>query len=505
MAIPKCGKVTILSLVAAVTVLIVVVYRSLELTPHSYSTTQVSKDTSNKVLQMSTLKHIRGDNMIAQYLPKHIVHLPTITIEPPVKTNVHSKVDLHKHPGQKSNQVQQAHTERVQPSDTRSKVSPMKESNLQPPHQTKSSKQDRAVSPTKSNLPHGQTTSDKQVHAERTQPPGRRINETSNVNTHKLTGQEVTRQTQTGSDAMSIAQSIPRIHPLSFYGKDLCLLYDRKPEYYKDKKLYQHPNVVHYIKLSKSERAIHTDLILLDYVSILSIDKYYKPDKVVIHCNRQPTGKYWEMAQSLSTKIEIRHADRPVAVGRFKKKPIAITHEADILKSSIVYDEGGLVIDFDIVILNGEVVRKQQSISECVIGLERECTFVNAGFLSCVPRTKYIQAWRDSYQNDYHNTWGGYLYNCGELTARTLRECPSCYNMYVDPEVDMNPDAGAPGGPGPGRDPWKEKNGVQWQNKSVAHLLLSHLNLPKDDKILSIKDCSYKEIVRFILGDDFTV
>ena len=501
---PKCGKVTILSAVVAA-VIVLVLYRSAKLTPRSYLTAQTS--IKDKVLQMTTLKRTSGD----------IINVVTTPPPPVIRTNVHSKVDLqHEQPlGRKNNKQahseraqllesgtnnKQAHSERAQLPDSGTNNKQAHSERAQPPDTRTNAS---STEPNLQQLPGHENN--KQAHTVRTQSPYTRTNASTNVNIHTPPDQELNMQAHTGSDAMSIARSIPRIHPLSFYGKDLCLLYDRKPEYYRDKKLYEHPNIVHYIKLSQSERAIHTDLLLLDYVSILSVDRYYKPDKIVIHCNRQPTGKYWKMAQSLKTKIETRHADRPLAVGRLKKRPIAIPHEADILKSSIAYDEGGLIIDFDIVILNGEVVRKQQSISECVIGLERECTFVNAGFLSCVPRTKYIQTWRDSYENDYHNTWGGYLYNCGELTARTLRNCPSCYNVYVDPEVDMNPDAGAPGGPGPGRDPWKEQNGVQWKHKSVAHILLSHLDLPKDDKILSIHDCSYKDIVKFILGDDFVV
>ena len=110
-----------------------------------------------------------------------------------------------------------------------------------------------------------------------------------------------------------------------------------------------------------------------------------------------------------------------------------------------------------------------------------------------------------SYEEDYRITLSGYLYNSGEFPASVLRECPSCYDMHLDPEICMNPDAGAPGGLGPGRDPWKVKNGVEWRNKTVVHVLLHHLHVPKTKDLLNLWDCSYKELVMYILGDSYKI
>ncbi len=60
-----------------------------------------------------------------------------------------------------------------------------------------------------------------------------------------------------------------------------------------------------------------------------------------------------------------------------------------------------------------------------------------------------------------------------------------------------------PGGPGPGWDPWKVKNGVEWRNKTVVHALLHHLQVPKTNYLLNLWDCSYKELVMYILGDSY--
>ncbi len=76
-------------------------------------------------------------------------------------------------------------------------------------------------------------------------------------------------------------------------------------EHYKGRLLsqycnYRHPNIVHYVKLSKPNAK--NKLTFQEFVSILSVDKFYKPDEIVIHCNDPIiTGGYWEKAINLST------------------------------------------------------------------------------------------------------------------------------------------------------------------------------------------------------------
>ena len=315
-------------------------------------------------------------------------------------------------------------------------------------------------------------------------------------------GNQSHKYTLTQSTPVSVAASIQTVYPLPHYGDDLCLLYDRKKYHYEDKQFYQHPNIVHYVKISDKER--DTELRLLDYTSILSVDRFYKPAKIVIHSNRNVTGRLWELANKLQTRIEVQNLERQTTIGKLHfKKPLAITHEADMHKIEIALKEGGIVMDFDVIILNGANLRRQQAISECVLGIERECTFVNSGFLSCVSNSTFVRLWRENYEEDYRNKWSDYLYNSGEYPASVLRQCPSCYNVYLDPEIAMNPDAGAPGGPGPGRKPWIQYGQVDWRNKTVVHLLLHHLQVPKTKYLLNLWDCPYTDIVKFILGRNY--
>lgn len=192
--------------------------------------------------------------------------------------------------------------------------------------------------------------------------------------------------------------------------------------------VYNHTNVIHYMKLMQKLNL--TDLTFQEYISILSVNKFYKPEKIVIHCNRQHiTGPYWEKASKLNTPIELRQIDRVVKIGG--KKPGFITHEVDFLKVKTALEEGGIFMDFDTAILNGTKFREWQSVSECVFGRDNDlCTRTCAGFFSCVQGSKFIEKWLKGYQTSYNpSEW---VYNAGDYPSNLLRKRPHCHDIYID-------------------------------------------------------------------------
>ena len=165
--------------------------------------------------------------------------------------------------------------------------------------------------------------------------------------------------------------------------------------------VYRHPNVVHYVKFSSPpEKNV---LSFRDYLSIFSVNRFYKPDKIIIFCNDiNITGRYWELAKNLPTPIELRHTNRITSIGKDHSKPTYVTHEADYLKISNGLEEGGIYSDFDVVILNGTRLREMQRKSELVLGRDDgSCSRICAGFFSVVPGSKILRKWLDGYENDY--------------------------------------------------------------------------------------------------------
>ncbi len=181
--------------------------------------------------------------------------------------------------------------------------------------------------------------------------------------------------------------------------------------------VYKHPNIVHYVKLSNKNSK--NELSFQEFLSIVSVDKFYEPDEIVIHCNNQViTGPYWEKLQKLNLKtpIHLRHTERIKSIGKDDSKPWFITHEADFIKVDTCYKEGGLFMDFDAVMLNGSKFREMQQKSELVIGTDKTgCFRVNAGCFSCVPQSNFVKLWLDGYENDYWSL--SWIYNAGGCTS----------------------------------------------------------------------------------------
>ena len=112
--------------------------------------------------------------------------------------------------------------------------------------------------------------------------------------------------------------------PLS--GKNLCEAFTgtNRTDY-----VYLHPEIFHYVLFTNNPK--DSVLGFREFLSIYSVDKFYKPEKIVIHCSQSITGKYWEMVQNLTTPIEMRLTDRITTIGKHKKKPSYISHEADYI------------------------------------------------------------------------------------------------------------------------------------------------------------------------------
>ncbi len=273
-------------------------------------------------------------------------------------------------------------------------------------------------------------------------------------------------------------------------GKNLCEVYVGTN---RTDCVYIHPDIVHYVLFSsKPEDNI---IGFREYLSIYSVDKFYKPEKIIIHCNRQPiTGKYWELLQqqNLSTPIELNHTERIATIGTKKQKPGFISHEADYLKVKYGFIEGGIYSDFDVVILNGTKLREMRRNSELVIGSNYGmCYETCAGFFSSAPGSPFMGKWLDSYEHAYSTGWTD---NAGHVPSKILHSCPDCYrDITVDYYTSNWGD----------RKHWLKKGKIEWRNKSVAHYMNAGFMKPfKPVKELLNMTTSFTEMIKHVLGED---
>lgn len=251
--------------------------------------------------------------------------------------------------------------------------------------------------------------------------------------------------------------------------------------------IYHHPSIVHYIKLSQNDR--DTSLHFREYLSMMSAYKLLKPERILVHSNANINGERWNQVQEwVGTTVEVNHVKR---VTQLNGKHVSwIQIAADYIKVSQLLEHGGLVMDFDVIIINGTRLKEEQRRSECVLAQEGDIP--NAGFMSCIKNSSFVRQWLSAYHNDYQpSSW---LYNSAFVPNNILlgKTSPICYNVYLDDTICVHPNAKqAP-------KQWLSSGGVpHWRRKTAAHYYLNRVSLPSDDQLLK-GDTSFSEMLRYI-------
>ena len=258
--------------------------------------------------------------------------------------------------------------------------------------------------------------------------------------------------------------------------------------------VYRHPSIVHYIKLSQNNK--DSSLSFREYLSMMSAYKLLKPERILVHSNAGVHGEYWNQVQKwVGTTVEVSHVKR---VTQLNGKHVSwIQIAADYVKVSQLLEHGGLVMDFDVIIINGTRLKEEQWKSECVLAQEGDIP--NAGFMSCIKNSSFVRQWLSAYHNDYQpSSW---LYNSAFVPNNILlgKTSSVCYNMYLDDTICVHPNAKqAP-------KQWLSPGGVpHWRQKTAAHYYLNRVSLPSDDRLLK-GDTSFSEMLRYIYDYTITV
>lgn len=247
---------------------------------------------------------------------------------------------------------------------------------------------------------------------------------------------------------------------------------------------YEHPSVVQYAKLSKSGKPV--SLTFMDYIAVMSTHKFIKPETIIIHTYSDIQGRYWELIKKWNdTSVKVNKVQRKATVGGKKLQYIT-----DFVKIRGLLEFGGVISDFDVIIVNGTKLKSKQRIAECV--LSRENHVVNAGFNSCIKNSSFVRKWLEGYHKDYRPLW---LYNASEYPRNILESNTSkvCYNMYQDPNIAVNPTWRYAE-----RD-WLKPDGVKWRVKMAAHYFNKNLKNWNETSLERNKTNSFKEIIQYVL------
>jgi len=168
------------------------------------------------------------------------------------------------------------------------------------------------------------------------------------------------------------------------------------------------PNVVHLIWFGDQYKVLK----FIEYLCLKSILVVLKPDKVKIHGDNKPVGHLWSEI-SKHPKIEWVQIERPLfKYGQnFSSSPIQ--HLADIARLEVLYNEGGIYSDFDVLWVkpvdrlryyNVELVAANDITSYCY-----EFPFsIQIGVFMAPKQSKFVREWLDGYY-DYHKYPGDYV------------------------------------------------------------------------------------------------
>ena len=246
--------------------------------------------------------------------------------------------------------------------------------------------------------------------------------------------------------------------------------------------VYNHPSIVQYAKLSSGPAS----LSFMEYMAMLSAYKLLKPERMIILTYTNITGKYWDLARKWkNTSVQLLKVGHVSSIGN---KPFApINHQADFIKLRSLLKFGGVISDFDVIVVNGSKLKHMQRISECV--LSREGDYINAGFSSCIRNSSFIRKWLDTYSKDYRpHLW---LHNSAFQPKYILENRTDvCHNVYLVGDIATDPTyAKAP-------EVWLKKNGVKWENKVAAHYFNRPMRL--SDATVLDRGHSFGKMLRYI-------
>ena len=286
--------------------------------------------------------------------------------------------------------------------------------------------------------------------------------------------------------------TVSPVQPARNPGCDTHRLSDFKP--IQNGYTYHHPDVVHYV-WSSGKPGSEFHLTFTQYVSVLSVHTFLGPREIVVHTNTKPAGNFWK---KLEKKTNVRAVIVNISRNIGNKPAAGVENAVDYYKlKHVLLKHGGIVMDFDIVILNGKKLREMLAASECYLGCEQHCTLLNLGFVGCTKNSSFVLEWIHGYEVDYRSRdWHDWLYNCGVYPAELLTRKHHCYNLWVDQEIAMNPDMWT-------KRNWLELNRVDWKRKTVAHHFLATLvkidRHVTEDEYYRTSESPLAKMIRYVL------
>ena len=169
------------------------------------------------------------------------------------------------------------------------------------------------------------------------------------------------------------------------------------------------PNIVHYVWLRFQStfsifRTRKHEFSFYEYLSILSVHKFMKPDRIYFHTDIEPSGKYWNLLTNL-TEFKVRKLDRTRYIDGVKVRTPGYDNQAsDLERVRILMEEGGVYLDTDVIVLKSFDGFRQYTMT---MGEERPGVLCNA-IIVAKKEAPFLPIWLSTFVKDFRPGYRAY-------------------------------------------------------------------------------------------------
>jgi len=176
------------------------------------------------------------------------------------------------------------------------------------------------------------------------------------------------------------------------------------------------PSVFHFVYIKERPWKLH------HFLSVSSAVFRSGADKVVLWCDEEPEGEYWEMTEPL---VEVQRVKAPTEI--FGKPITQPAHKSDVIRLQVLIEHGGIYADTDVIVvkpftelLDNQFVMGQQNVG----GAEGLCPATMLGSKDSVFAKTWLAGFKDTFGGGPPGspTWCTHSVNLPAYLANTMQE-----------------------------------------------------------------------------------
>ena len=244
------------------------------------------------------------------------------------------------------------------------------------------------------------------------------------------------------------------------------------------------PRIVHLIWFAPDD----SEFKFVYCVSILSIQRFIQPRRILFWHDEEPTGTWWKFVRMHVPNVELLRRHPPSRV--FGNKVSLPEHQADVARLQILLTYGGIYLDLDTIVLKSF---EKLMTYDVAMGAESPELLGN-GIIVARPNATFIRTWYEHY-----NTFDDRAYNehSVRLPMTLAHQYPEL--VHIEWEHLLRPN-------------WFERqwligNGKLWDwfNNYAVHLYLKYHKLEYSPQNIKFLNTTTGELLRYIYYGTYEV